>query len=679
MTDSENANSTVLETGPIAAGMTSRRTPMTVGYRTIFRVPHDDAVSVTERNVRSWLSQKLGRAGALDDWDGVSSRVFGSRLSIVVVDLGGSGQTHRRLYRLFDENSGGRFEIALFAASAASGGHIIIQAARDAASTESAIDGVATPNIVRQILGDIQVHDGSTIVSDSPRVVRTADVPELIGSLIDERRTMSLIVASSLTPDVDARWLSVIDQLTRFSVGVATVFVAYADAVDELNRSLPAELRVPAGQVRTFAPGVRLDGSDDGIAHRFLGPATLGRAIRNGRVQGMLPVVHARGPRARLLERGVPADARRTIDLLSRAEVAERRSIEVHRRVAQGTNRVASVQERPPREAKTSGGPDFANMPATQREGGIGPGPKSVDPNRMGPGLTSAPRSDSRSGVTAFADAVRTLISKWLGRSDVTSESIAQLDSFLGGQVAEVTVATEQIDEVLEENEKLRFELDELRAEIDSDDLESAILADENRKLEHENQRLKRRLRDAQIFYVSEDNSLDWGPPADVEELVARLTAGEGHHRAFDRVVFTGKIDSVLEVRRRDPYGKYARDFWDFVHVLHDYAELRASGAFAGNVHMYLTDDTIDGYRCNPQRHAGRESDSVLNNAQMRAERVLTVPPEVDATRLVLMDAHFKPTHRDRFAPRMHYFDDAANTGKIYIGYIGRHLTTDDS
>ena len=53
MTDSENANSTVLESGPIPAGMTSRRTPMTVGYRTIFRVPHDDAVSVTERNVEA--------------------------------------------------------------------------------------------------------------------------------------------------------------------------------------------------------------------------------------------------------------------------------------------------------------------------------------------------------------------------------------------------------------------------------------------------------------------------------------------------------------------------------------------------------------------------------------------------------------------------------------------------
>ena len=43
------------------------------------------------------------------------------------------------------------------------------------------------------------------------------------------------------------------------------------------------------------------------------------------------------------------------------------------------------------------------------------------------------------------------------------------------------------------------------------------------------------------------------------------------------------------------------------------------------------------------------------------------------------MEAHFKPTWRDTFAPRMYYYDDLGNTGKIYIGYIGRHLTNTQS
>ncbi|BBE21861.1 hypothetical protein MN0502_07440 [Arthrobacter sp. MN05-02] len=39
------------------------------------------------------------------------------------------------------------------------------------------------------------------------------------------------------------------------------------------------------------------------------------------------------------------------------------------------------------------------------------------------------------------------------------------------------------------------------------------------------------------------------------------------------------------------------------------------------------------------------------------------------------MLAHFKPTHPDTIALRMHICDDVHQSGKIYIGYIGRHLT----
>lgn len=642
---------------------------VTVGYRTVFRLTGDNAVGVAERNVRAWLTQKLGAAGALDDWSGLSSRTFNSQLSIVVVDLGQQGSTHRRLYRLIDQNPGGRFEISLFVAASASAGHIVIEGARDRATTESAIDGVATPNIVRQILDDVTVLDGATEVTGTPRVIRAGDESDVIEAIIDDKRTMSVIVASSLTVDVDARWLEIIDQLTRYSVGVATVFVVYADAVDELNRRLPLSLQIPGGQVRTFAPGVRLEDPDDGIAHRFLGPATLGRSIRNGRVRGSLPAVHARGPRSRLLERGMPADARRTIDLLTRAELGELRAIEVRRRVAEK-----------PKPSTHPAAEDSLGSITQDPSVAIDAETRPTDATTTVTDATTrheqVPAGATGSSIQVFLSSIRRLTEKWLRRSEISRESIEELDAFVEGQVAEVAVATEQIEEVVGENESLRREVEELRAVIDSDDLESAIFADDIRRLGHENQRLKRQLREARIFYVSDVMSVDWEPPADIEELITRITAGQGQHRAFDRVRFTGKLDTVLDVGRRDPYGKYARDFWDYVRVLFEYAELRVAGGFAGNVHMYLSDDTADGHKCNPQRHAGRESDSVLANAQWRAERVHAVPTDVDSTGMALMDAHFKPTHRDMFAPRMHYFDDTNNTGRIYIGYIGKHLTT---
>jgi hypothetical protein len=38
------------------------------------------------------------------------------------------------------------------------------------------------------------------------------------------------------------------------------------------------------------------------------------------------------------------------------------------------------------------------------------------------------------------------------------------------------------------------------------------------------------------------------------------------------------------------------------------------------------------------------------------------------------MGAHFKIARKGLISPRMHYYDDAGQTGKVYVGYIGKHL-----
>ncbi|MGH3498837.1 MAG: hypothetical protein ACRDP1_15355 [Nocardioidaceae bacterium] len=51
------------------------------------------------------------------------------------------------------------------------------------------------------------------------------------------------------------------------------------------------------------------------------------------------------------------------------------------------------------------------------------------------------------------------------------------------------------------------------------------------------------------------------------------------------------------------------------------------------------------------------------------------MPTNVDSSGEIFMTTHFAPTHRDQNAPRMYYYSDVANSGKVYIGYIGTHLT----
>lgn len=641
----------------------------TVGYRAVWRVRDTDPITLAERNVRVWLSEKLGGAGALDAWDGLSAR-FDDQYSIVVVGLAEQDRERRRLYRLTDASAAGTFEISIYATTGDRriGGTLVIEGARSDATPEQALDGVGTPRIVSQILEEIDVYDGRTRLTGKPRVVRQQDVSEVLEAIADPERASSVIVASSIDPAVDAEWLKLMTQLTRNSVGVASTFVVYGDAVEVLNERLPDSHRVPRGNVRTFVPGARLDDPDDGIAHRFVGPATLARAIRNGRVQGLLPTVHSRGPRTVFLERGLPADVRRSIELLDKQERAHLRTLEVERRKAIGNVEQPGVV-----------GVEVIDIPTIVDVAPV-PQPAAPPDSVSTPELTAEAARDEPAaadrGLIGILRAIRRLIGRWLRRESFTEADLRDLDDFVSGQVAEVQVASEQIDEVAAENAELRQQLDALRESLNERDYESALTADEVRQLSYQNQLLRRLLRDAQIYDVVDDGMPDWQPPTDVDELVARLTPGSQSHMALARVVFTGKPDVAAEVRKRDPYGKYARDLWDFVHVLYDYAELKASQSFSGNVHMYLTDDDVSGFKCSPKRHAGRESDSVIQNDAWRAERVHGVPVAVASDGLALMDAHFKPTHRDMFAPRMHYYDDTQNTGKIYVGYIGKHLTT---
>lgn len=40
-----------------------------------------------------------------------------------------------------------------------------------------------------------------------------------------------------------------------------------------------------------------------------------------------------------------------------------------------------------------------------------------------------------------------------------------------------------------------------------------------------------------------------------------------------------------------------------------------------------------------------------------------------------MMLAHFKCGLVGIVSPRQHYYDDVSGSGKVYVGYIGRHLT----
>jgi len=620
---------------------------MSLGYRAILRLgDSQDAVKVAESQVREWLGTKLRTTrGNLEtaDWDGPGVFRLGPDATLTVVTLTGERDSSvRQLIRLDETNPGGRWTVSVTACSLPNSRNdqqvLLVELEMEGGSVDDALRLARPPRLVRNLLETNVVRDGTTVISPLPRVIRADNLDEVMNAIVDEGRMASVIVAVSPGQLSDELWQTSISQLTKDSVGVTTAFAVSESAVELLSDRLPDSHAIARGGVRTFAPKVDLSDPEDGLRHRVLGAATFARSIRNGRVGGSLPVVHAQQARRRLVEMELPADLRRSQELLTREDARITREARIgHVAVATPTL-------------------DLPQAETPQVERFHEPIVKVLDWSRR---------------------AIAALINRWIGAPDVSVESVAQLDRFIETNAGGYVVAQEQIDNLLERRNDLQNEIDRLREQNEEAELAARIESDEARKATREARILRERLKASERFDDMQVSPEDvcWESPDNIEDFILRLTPDVSDLPVVQRVVFTGDESAALEVDKRDPFGRVVAKMWEFVLVLYDYAEQKADNGYKGSVHQYLSDTEVDGRKCSPQRHAAGESETVMSNARMSKERMLPVPSTVQSGGQVMMTAHFKPTHSNTFAPRMYYYDDTAASGKIYVGYVGRHLT----
>lgn len=633
---------------------------MAVGYRSILRLDtSEDAIALAERHIWEWLDEKTRgnpNADIPENWKITGSHALDENLSLNVVQndsaLDGS---RRRLFRIIEENSFGTWIVSVFAASFDSSKvkfkqFLVIEVDLAERSIDEAVMSIAPPRLVKSILNEVPATDGSTNLTGSPIPIRAGYSQEVIDAISDPERTAAVTVAVSLGADTDQRWKEAVKNLTSESIGVAATYVVFADAVSEFESLLPPSHQVKPGRVRTFAPHVDFTDPSESARHLWLGPLTFTRAInftRNDkvRVSQSLKRSHAERARRRFIERDLPVDISRMMDLLQRQETTVERQLRVQNRL------VPQSLERQ----------SFLGLPSLYKH--------SSETNR--------PQEE------AWVAQLRQVLSTWVGSGDLVTDSIEKLVNLLATQRLEVEVAMEQLDEAADREGNIVDELKNAKSKIEDLEIDLAISEDEVLKLTDENTIYRQRIaRSAQPedTYVAPREEI-WQDPETVLELISRITPGPEAHSVLKFVEFTGDTDISLEVDRRYTTGVYAKTFWFYVRTLYDYASLCASEDFRGGVHTYLKNDSVIGTKCSPDRHAATESDTVKSRKEWNEKRKFPIPKTVSPDGFVYMYSHFKPTHKDRFAPRMHYFDDTNNSEnpKIYIGYIGRHLTTKNS
>ncbi|MBP0454987.1 hypothetical protein J5Y04_36530 [Kitasatospora sp. RG8] len=158
------------------------------------------------------------------------------------------------------------------------------------------------------------------------------------------------------------------------------------------------------------------------------------------------------------------------------------------------------------------------------------------------------------------------------------------------------------------------------------------------------------------------------GTPGSFTELMARL--GE-----FPLLTFTGDQKAALALDELQCSGAgWARLTWDGLTALQEYAEAAVRGEAGGDFKQWCERTPAGCHRFPPRKAVRGESRTVFSHTKWKRERMLPVPECVDASRRAFMGAHLR-IGGGRTAPRLHYLDDCSGSGRIYVGYIGLHLT----
>ncbi|MFI9333002.1 hypothetical protein ACIGZJ_36385 [Kitasatospora sp. NPDC052868] len=156
--------------------------------------------------------------------------------------------------------------------------------------------------------------------------------------------------------------------------------------------------------------------------------------------------------------------------------------------------------------------------------------------------------------------------------------------------------------------------------------------------------------------------------PDTFTELMTRL--GE-----FPLLTFTGDQKNALALDELQCAGAgWARLTWDGLTALQEYAEAAVRGEAGGDFKQWCERTPAGCHRFPPRKAVRGESQTVFSHTKWKRERMLPVPECVDASRRAFMGAHLR-IGGGRTAPRLHYLDDCSGSGRIYVGYIGLHLT----
>lgn len=494
--------------------------------------------------------------------------------------------------------------------------------------------------------------------------IRVDEVGAFLDDVIDhDQRRITAVVAGTSHGFGYKQTLEKFESMAKQSVGVATLWVLDPDATDEFNKLVEEEFRVFPSSIRAFQPGMNTQEVSGAHTHRYIPTRDIfgARALPLGVLQNRL----YHNARMAALRQPVPEQ------LIAADQLIRDRTHQ--RRLSEPSGPRLTLRDRlmptKPETREPSPAPD-AKRPVPKPAQELDQDVLNLPPAK--PVETTHVKKPSVASPTVIDDGEEVLSTLRVvaGLLDIENfETLSPTDLVLSiGEIADQEREKARgLTAYAEELERTRSELEREKAteERELDDSLDELSKIEERELDltqqiaHLQVQLARLNAPSEVYEAPESQA-----PETMREVLDRLTEPQ-----FSSVEFTGDRKEACELDDRSNAALIARVAWQAVEVLRGYASLPEGQR--QNVHTYITSQNVG---LPPNKHAGSETRDLQNNSALSQARYLPVPTSVNPAGREYMWAHFKLSQAGGKAPRMHYYDATHVDGKIYIGYIGKHL-----
>ncbi len=152
-----------------------------------------------------------------------------------------------------------------------------IEVADDESDRPARVPFMSVPAVLRELLADLPCRDGVVPTSTEPTWVGFDDLPDLMDYLADDTRLGPVYVARQGARDAVGfhSWAS---EVMREVVGLGTTYLLGTPVEQEFNDMVGELHAIPEGAIRTYLPGVDLDDPRDPRRHQILGSVRIDRS-----------------------------------------------------------------------------------------------------------------------------------------------------------------------------------------------------------------------------------------------------------------------------------------------------------------------------------------------------------------------------------------------------------------